>query len=576
MAQQQHMVSVTRGIGQLISERRYFSVPQHQRDYAWPIGSVEQYVEDVVGALDRDDADYFLGLLVLVADDTSGTKRFEILDGQQRLATTTMIYAAIRQWLVENGFESEATKIQNEFIGISEIGVEEDEPRIVMNLNNQQIFQEIVVSTCSLHELEAKTATAGRYTSTRKLCDAALRCRQLVASLAEAQGTDKKARAGKLFDLAKYLRDNVQVNCLDVTAPENAYMIFESLNDRGIDLSVLDLLKNHLFRVAKGPGEQQIQTNWALMMARLGDRRADDFLKAFWTSRYGRIQRGRLFHELKRRYDSRAKVIQLSKELARVAEQYAGLEVADSELWKSHGAATQDTVRALDLLGGKQTHPIVLAALDRFDANELGKLLRSLVTLILRYQLIGRGRTGRLEIRAAAVAEGIYTKKHKHAKSAWDNLKAIIPPDDEFAQDFAKYENVKPAVARWLFRALELKYWVQKNPGKAPELAPIHDPELVNLEHVLPRKPGAGWAVAIKVDPKLVDDCASRFGNLCLLYKTGNKKVSSKAFAEKKPVLAASNILLTRQIATYPDWDRTSIDARQVELSKIAIAAWPV
>jgi hypothetical protein len=73
-----------------------------------------------------------------------------------------------------------------------------------------------------------------------------------------------------------------------------------------------------------------------------------------------------------------------------------------------------------------------------------------------------------------------------------------------------------------------------------------------------------------------VDDCASRFGNLCLLDKSGNKKVSSKAFAEKKPVLAASNILLTQQIATYANWDRTSIDARQVELSKLAIAAWPV
>jgi len=87
----QRMVSETRGIGNLLTERRYFAVPAHQRDYAWRTGEVEEYLDDVIAAVRENANEYFLGLIVLVDSDDSMSKRYEILDGQQRLATTTMM-----------------------------------------------------------------------------------------------------------------------------------------------------------------------------------------------------------------------------------------------------------------------------------------------------------------------------------------------------------------------------------------------------------------------------------------------------------------------------------------------------
>jgi len=458
------MSSQTRGIGQLLTERRYFEVPAHQRDYAWPVGAVEQYLDDVVEALSDPESDYFLGLIVLVDTDEPSSKRYEILDGQQRLATTTMIFSAIRQWLRDNGIDEDAAKIQTSFIGISEIGEDQDEPRIVLNTNNRALFQEVVVNPFSDKAVEGRLAAEGKHTSSRKLLEAVLLCRRYVSNLADEQGGDAKKKSKILVQLAKFLRDRVQINCLDVSAPENAYTIFESLNDRGIDLSVLNLLKNHLLREAGGASDE-ILTFWAKMMYAIGDRKGDDFLKAFWTSRFGRIQRGRLFKELKQRYSGRASATALAKELSEVGEVYGAIDSADGSYWSHHSYRTQEHVRALNLIGAKQTHPVILSAIAKWTPIEIDKLLGYLVRVILRYQLVGRGRTGKLEIQAAGVAQRIYSGELKTAHAVLLAMKALVPPDEEFLEDFQRYEESKPVRARWMLRELETQRWLDDNPG---------------------------------------------------------------------------------------------------------------
>ena len=70
-------------------------MPDHQRDFAWTDEEVEQFLNDVIGAIQDSEEDYFLGLVVVVKPGQV-ERPWEVLDGQQRLATTTMVYAAIR------------------------------------------------------------------------------------------------------------------------------------------------------------------------------------------------------------------------------------------------------------------------------------------------------------------------------------------------------------------------------------------------------------------------------------------------------------------------------------------------
>ncbi|MDF1598044.1 MAG: DUF262 domain-containing protein [Acidimicrobiia bacterium] len=120
----------TQGIGEVIRSRRLFQVPDHQRDFAWTNDEVEQLFSDVVRAIQDTAPEYFLGLIVLVAPGEGDA--WQILDGQQRLATTTMVYAATRTWLRERGFDTDAHDIQREYIGYRSLGEDDDLPRLTL------------------------------------------------------------------------------------------------------------------------------------------------------------------------------------------------------------------------------------------------------------------------------------------------------------------------------------------------------------------------------------------------------------------------------------------------------------
>jgi uncharacterized protein with ParB-like and HNH nuclease domain len=130
----------TYGIGQLITQRKMFVVPEHQRTFAWSIEEIEQYLEDIANAKETEATDYFIGLIVLQGPVDAG---WQILDGQQRLATTTMIYSAIRAWLSSHGLKDDSAQIEGEFIGVRQLGGKYN-PRLRLNTDNREIFDRLV------------------------------------------------------------------------------------------------------------------------------------------------------------------------------------------------------------------------------------------------------------------------------------------------------------------------------------------------------------------------------------------------------------------------------------------------
>ena len=93
--------------------------------------------------------------------------------------------------------------------------------------------------------------------------------------------------------------------CIPVTSERAAFRIFETLNDRGLRLSVPDLLLNYLMRIASDdPERSQIREYWNEMLEQMGRRDINKFLRHMWVSKYGDLKKQDLFSALKNHIES--------------------------------------------------------------------------------------------------------------------------------------------------------------------------------------------------------------------------------------------------------------------------------
>jgi hypothetical protein len=414
----------TTGLGKLITENRFF-VPTHQRDYKWDNERVEKFYEDLVTAMDRGDRFYFIGLMVFMREGD----RLRVLDGQQRLATAIFIFSAIRAWIGGDGGDADtAGRIQYDFVGRAEYGEHKSEPKLVLNRNNDDRFQKYVVHGSPSAELKAEIRKTNKNAPNYQLLDAIQYVHDCIGREAAKINSGEKT-AAYLAKLIKFLRDSVMVVRLTVPNESNAFRVFETLNDRGMDLSAIDLLKNYLFGLAFDESADclsQMEHRWSQLTATLSEYRQEDFIKVYWTSRHGRTQLDDIFENVKGSYKTNADAVNLSIDLLEAAEHYVALDSPSDPTWMPYPAEVRNLIRNLDIIGSKQVRPVIMAAIRKFHIGDMARLLRLLETISVRWQLIGEERTGALEIQCARLASLIWKGEVKNGTDAFRESKQCI------------------------------------------------------------------------------------------------------------------------------------------------------
>jgi Protein of unknown function DUF262/Protein of unknown function (DUF1524) len=555
------------GIGKLLQDN-YFIVPNHQRDYSWTEHEVGQMVDDLTDALSNDFKEYFLGLMVFMRSEKG---QLVVLDGQQRLATVALLVAAIRNWLAQyTEYRDDSTNVQERFIGSREFGQKEITPKLTMNVANNQTFLNYVVASVPIADIEVTRDSLKPQDRNRRLLEAVAYAHVRVRQLVEKAGS-AAAAAQYFFKLLQYLRDRASVVRLTVGSESAAFTIFETLNDRGLDLSPLDLVKNYLFSKGQDPMRMRdLEARWTQMMATLANVKPDKFLVAFWTSRHGRIRSTDLYDAFKRQYDDAEKAIQCSIDMVEASDQYASLGNRDAPVWAPFSVDARERVAALNILGGTPAHPVMLAALKKMGTPEVERLLHLLETVIVRYQVIGSGNTGRFETTCATAARIIYQGRVKTAREVYEQqLREVYPSDDEFKAAFRIKSGLPNQKAQYILRGVEKEARRQAKGVLAPEL----QTGILTVDQILPRGGGDEWADVIAADAEIVADCVERLGNLCLLT-TVNTALGRSSFEAKKEVFAESQLETTRELADNASWDRKAIDYRQAHMAKLAAQAW--
>lgn len=550
------------GVGAIL-KNKLLTVPVYQRSYSWEKQNVSQFFSDIINAFQKGEPEYFLGTIVLV----SKASNLEIVDGQQRLATTAIFVAVIRDYLRDMGGkenEERALLIEKEHLFSKDYKTLESTYHLKLNTADNAFFEKIINNS---HTKAAKSDSR----SAKLLADAAREAYAHIASLAKSDPTILDT----LMDLLEYCRDRVMVVAITVSDTANAFAIFETLNDRGLDLSISDLVKNYLFGLS-GDKIEEAKALWTTIIAILSPIGDESLLPKliyyYWLSAYGVVTQNGLFGAIKGQVQIKNDSISFLKQLAEAARHFVAMQTSDDARWTTE--ASRIAIQDLGRIPLEQNQPLLLAILTKFSDAELEKTLKHMVAWSVRFHVATNTRTSQFREKLSSISQRIHNGEIKTSKALYTALivEKLLPSNTDFKKEFAQ-TSPSPALARYYLS--EIEGAARSKSGNPPGLTPDRSPDVVNLEHILPRTVTdfTDWP-SFNIDTKGV--YVGRLGNLAILPAKENSKIGNVSFVEKKSIFSACAFITTSDLGKESVWDASAIEARQQRLAELAVKAWPL
>jgi uncharacterized protein with ParB-like and HNH nuclease domain len=527
-------------------------VPPWQRSYSWDTKEVSAFWEDVISFSELhpgkhlERTEYFLGSVVLVEKQT----HYEVLDGQQRLATATILLAVLRDVVRDENSEA-ADQIDGNFI--SQNDIKSQATRFALQLNNydKEFFRD------TIQKRKTKLPEA-RLASHKKIAKAYNFLHK------EVQERFDKVGAGsdgydEIIRLYEVLTDYISVVAVKSKDPDNAAAVFETLNDRGIGLSTPDLLRNYLLMRAKSNSDRtQIVALWEDVLGLSGENvSVEEFIRHYWVSHNGDVKSRALYRVIKSEItQSKLNSVNFSQKLADSASEYAALVNCEAKI-----KALETALEGVQALNASVLLPPLLSCREVCNEKDQAKLATALVSAYVRHTLIGGLAGTRLESVAFEIAKQL--RKDKNVKGAIARLKEFTPSDGEFRANFEVAEVSRSKSTRYLLTAIE-------HHSRGTGELRVEDERMTHVEHIYPQTPNKAqrWVKH--------EVLVNRLGNQTLLAAALNTSIKNAVFSKKVPAYKKSDIKMTKALAKEKKWDESAVDERQKRLAKSAPKIWTI
>lgn len=542
----------------IFCEKYLFRIPGYQRPYAWTTEQASELLDDIVTACGNagevvDQPPYFLGSIVLIKNPAD--PQAEVVDGQQRLTTLTLLLAVLRD--IERGSIGE--DIQRSYIcqeGSVTRGIP-DSYRLSPRERDTTFFRENIQTdgaTASLPREEGLTDARRHFVENARFF------REKLTDFAST----RRQR------LIMFLVRRCYLVVVAASDRESAFRIFSVLNSRGLDLSPADVLKADVIGAVPAPDQDDYTETWEDLEDELG--------RARFAELFGHI---RMIH---RKQKMRANLISefrefvpalkdprkfINEELEPFADAYK--EIIDRR-FESH-TLTDEINRILTHLSRLdnfdwQPPAIQFIAAHRQNPTEVLRFLTDLERLAYALFLARETPTDRIarygkvlegmDVGADLFADGSPLQLSDYEKG---NARNVLNGDI-----YPITRMVQPVLLR-LDEAI--------GAGGA-----TYDRPIITVEHVLPQNPNAGsqWLVDFP-DTQIRISWVHRLANLVLLTRRKNTQAGNLDFDQKKTkyfstVGGVSNFALTNTVIQTPRWDLPTLERRQADLVGRLVAVW--
>ena len=570
MPQELNFEAHDKPLSEILFSHRRFRVPRYQRPYAWDTDQASQFWEDLIASPEP----YFLGTFIFNNETLKEDGYADIIDGQQRLITATILIAVLRDHA--KNIDVERAKLYQR----QDIAIEDREGRESFRILASDTLSAFFIANIQRFDsasLSAKPASAEEQ-----------RVVEVYAFLHERVAAEIKRYEShqSQLDLLDRLRNKIAALIaisVEISREEDAYEIFETTNARGLELSVADLLKNLVFKKIK-PGEDRdfAKDVWQEITSDIESTATElkRFIRYFWISRYSFISEKKLYREIKNRItDWHGLLNDLWDDSSWFHKLLEGEEADFQDLKKSD--RVYDAVFALRPMRVSQCYVLLLSILRNY--NLLGtdplRVFELIERFTFQYSVVCKLPANRIEKIYSkyalkvqqAVREGPADKVAARVQPIFaeleKELKAEAPSEAVFKDSFAKLAHRDTEDGRRLTKYILAKVNAHHQVTDEHSI----DFNAVSIEHILPRTPSKGW----NLTKKAIKPYVHRLGNLTLLSKRLNSKAQNATIPEKLPELQKSELPITKELVTLLTelqgrWDEDTIATRQSQLADLA------
>lgn len=564
-----------KNVGELLLGVKKFVVPKYQRNFAWGEDEIEELWEDILGGIDSN-TEYFLGTIVL---DISKQDRQEIIDGQQRVACISMIFSAIRNALLTRDSQTANQLFLETLGGREHIKGSKPKPKLELNKCNKETYIKFIVESKDLQVVQNAIKNKGLHESNRLLLKAYKFFLERINTAVSEYGIRYEKFSKTLIE---YLFYSVKVITIPVNSHEAANLYFESLNARGKELAISDLVKNRLYMEAKDEVDRA-QNIWEQMEVELTRLSIPEFLRHYWiakkTESNSLLVRGKkIYRAINNEFKiKKTDPIILLEDIKISAHDY--VKISDYSLWENdpaYDSSFQNTIEDMKDFRVSQCNPLLLNVVQLFtSAKEISKVFRSVANFAFRYYIIGNQSPGNLERETSKIAYEVRVGNYKNSDDIANSLRAINP-DSTFRSNFeiAVMPKNRKKLARDILMKINDYIATQSDPTGSLHVM-NKDPKSVTLEHIFPQSCPSDWFAYFRKDEKPAD-YVYRIGNMTLITKSANIDIGNKSFKDKKQVFSNFKLPINEYINSAVRWGNIEIEQRQKQLAKYALEVWKI
>ncbi|WP_030226149.1 GmrSD restriction endonuclease domain-containing protein [Streptomyces sp. NRRL WC-3626] len=554
----------------LIQGEKQFQVPLYQRTYSWGREQLSRLWEDVSELVDQhlsgeSATPHFLGSVVLAPGQfqAGGVQRWLVVDGQQRLTTLMLAFAALRDHLKKAGDARDVTRIHHQLL-VNEYHEGLEHYRLLPTQADREAYTACIQSRA---EAGGSDNIGAAY-------------RFFLGALAEGQ--EAAGHDQWVATVGTVLKDLLSIVEITAEPGDNVYRIFESINNTGVGLSQSDLLRNYVFMLLPKRGERVYHELWLPMQQSLGPKNLELLVWLDLVVRgHHKTKQSEIYREQQRRLQPLAgDEDSLQREIAQLAERGRRfLRIIEPR--REQSPALRTALERLAAWGGQTHYPLALHLLDLVDggtttSEDAAEALRYVEAYLVRRLICQTPTTNLNRIFMEAPKELETDRPAAEAVRRFlSGRRRRWPSDEELHQAIRGkpfYWSGRPPQRSYILRRLEESYG-SSEPVDFVKAA-------LTVEHVLPQRPAPAWfdLLADETEPdqtpqELHDLLVHTLGNLTL---TGdNAKLSNSPFERKQQILDSSALRMNQEIAAERRWGKSEILARADRLTERAVELWP-